>query len=161
MALAAGEAALARHDGTALLAAANSLDASGAHPADNDAQGVDLAQTWRKRAMAWGARPKLAREVWRGRALGPGYRVISLPARGEFHTRQIFVAGQKARVEMVAPSASSFSLRVLDDAHAPVCQRDAIATQLACAWVPIFSLPHEITIASRGATPARLYLLTD
>ncbi len=156
-ALAAGEAAVARHDGDALMAAADALALTRARPVEGEA---DLVPAWRTLALQWGAKPTQP-AVWRGRALGAGYRTITLPAHGTFHTRQVFVGGKKARVEMVATAASALSLVVQDDTSAPVCQREGVAAQFTCAWVPVFSLAHDITIASKAATPARLYLITD
>lgn len=154
--LQAGEAALKAHDAKRLMAAAVSLTTAGAQPAEGE---PDLARAWAHQAVLWGARPARVTPP-RGRLLGPGYRTITLGAGADFHTRQVFVGGQTARVELLSLSGGTFSLSVAEDQSAPLCRRTAEAGRITCTWVPLYSRPHEITVDNARAQPGRFYLVT-
>lgn len=154
--LVAGERAMAAHDARALMDAALALAASGAHPVEG---GDDLARAWAHQAVLWGAPPAKVAAA-RGRLLGPGYRMITLGPGADFHTRQVFTGGQAARVEVLALSSGSFTLSVSEDQSAPLCRRSADSGRVACAWVPLYSVPHEIVVNSARTQPARFYLVT-
>ena len=154
--LQAGDTALQARDAKALMAAAVALAATGAQPAEGE---PDLARAGAHQAVLWGAQPGVV-TAERGRLLGPGYRTIVLGAGSDFHTRQIFTGGQTARVELLALSGGAFSLSVAEDHGAPLCRRTASQGRVACAWVPLYSLPHEIVIDNQRAEPAKFYLVT-
>lgn len=155
LALVDGEAALAAHDPSALMAAALVLATHRAQPQE----GKDLARLWAHQAVLWGAKPQPV-PVRRGRILGPGYRQLVLAPRAQFRTRQLFAAGQGARVELMALSEGAFSLTIVDPAAGEVCRRNGTMGELACAWVPPFSAPHDITVENSQSRPARFYLVT-
>ena len=155
-ALVAGEAALARHDARALMAAAAAL----ARFRARDLEGDDLTTRWAQQAVAWGARP-VALPVWRGRMGGPGYRRFELAPGARFQTRQVFSAGQVARVSLAALGQGPFRLAVAGGDAARLCERSGSAGQVACTWTPAFSEPHEIVVENPQGRPARFYLVTD
>lgn len=157
-ALVAGDAALARHDGPALMAAVGQLSRLRAHA--EDAAGDDLVRRWQGQAQAWGAhlRPQ---PVWRGRLSGPGYRQLALAPGEQFQTRQVFAGGHGARVSLVALAGGRFRLTITGGDASRLCQREARGGQVACAWTPLFSEPHQITVENAEAAPSRFYLVTD
>lgn len=154
--LEAGEAALAAHDAPGLMKAAVALATSGAKPAQGE---PDLARAWAHQAVLWGALPAMI-PAERGRLVGPGYRMITLNPGSDFHTRQVFTGGQSARVEVLALSGGGFTLSVSEDQSAPLCRRSADSGRVACVWVPLYSLPHEIVVNNVRAQPGRFYLVT-
>lgn len=164
-ALLGGETALQHRDVRRLMDAAVMLARLHAHPIKGTAVDLaaggttDLAVRWAHQAVMWGASPRQL-PIWRGRMLGPGYRAIALAPGGQFHTRQVFAGGQKARVEAVALTQGRFSLSVVDDTPRSVCARDGSEGGLACDWVPTFSAPHDIAVQSKQAKPGRFYLVT-
>ncbi|KUR70924.1 hypothetical protein AQZ52_14005 [Novosphingobium fuchskuhlense] len=152
----AGETALAAHDAVGLMQAAIALATSGAKPIEGE---PDLARAWAHQAVLWGAPPAVI-PAERGRMLGPGYRAITLNAGSDFHTRQVFTGGQSARVEVLALSGGGFTLSVSEDQSTPLCRRTADSGRVACTWVPLYSLPHDITVSNARARPGRFYLVT-
>ncbi len=160
-ALQSGEAAITRHDARSLMAAAIKLADIEAHPADAD--GVNLALIWAKQARAWGAKANPSPQ-WRGRMLGPGYRQITLAGGTQYRTRQIFTAGQKARVQAIGMPSGAFSLVIAEDgtdsATTPLCQRHGANGTLSCEWIPTYSGPNDIALSNKQAKSAKFYLLT-
>ena len=155
-ALVAGEAALARHDSRALMAAAATLARTRAHAEGSE----DLATSWAHQATVWGAAP-VALPVWRGRMSGPGYRRFDLAAGARFETRQVFSGGQLARVALAVQGQGRFRLTIAGGDAALLCQREGRAGQVACTWTPAFSEPHAITVENAQGSTGRYYLVTD
>lgn len=157
-ALAAGEAALASHDAGALMDASETLTRLHAHAEDAGAD--DLARRWAGQAVQWGARPR-SLTVWRGRLTGPGYRQLALAPGGQFQTRQVFAAGHGARVALVALAGARFRLTVAGGDASHLCSREGRGGEVACAWTPLYSEPHRITVENVENQPSRFYLVTD
>lgn len=167
-ALAAGDAAAIAHNPRRLMLAAAALAEHGAHPvaatSGNDPSGAardgDKAVEWGHLAVQWGAQPYRVLP-WRGRMTGPGYRFLQLAPHARFQTRQVFMGGQSARVELVTLAQGLARLSVVVAGPSPRCFREARRGILVCAWRPVYSEPHEITVENDGATAARYYLVTS
>ena len=150
-----GEAARAGGDHAALLDTAKGLTALGASPAEGQ---DDLAALWMKEARAGGARAPAP--VFRGRALGPAYRRGMLGAGSRVTMRQLFLAGQRARIS-VAPTngASRLSMRVQDGEGGTLCAKQVGGQQADCAWLPLFTDRFNIVVENSGSMPAAFYLI--
>lgn len=153
--LAAGEAARGQGDYAALLRAGQALRLLGAHPAEGD---VDLAAQWVREATDHGATlPSDA--TYRGAALGPAYKRGALAGRGSFSVKQLFLAGQTARIA-VAPvdggAALSVSVKGMDGAT--LCTKSIVGQGAECAWMPVFTDRYAITIENEGTRPAAFFL---
>lgn len=153
-----GEAARAAGDYTALLRAAQALEALGAAPAEGQA---DLATQWTLEARAQGV--ATSRLAFRGRALGPAYRRGFLAGGGTVTVRQLFLAGQRAQISVAqsdrAGSSDRLSIRVRDGAGGTLCDKRVGPPQVDCAWLPLFTDRYAIEIANGGNRPAAFYLI--
>lgn len=138
-ALAQGSDASQRADLRQLRHAAADLCASGAAPLDGT---DDLAARWSRRAGGKALPP------FRDRALGPGYRSVTLAARGEWRSEQTFLAGQRARVGVVPAHAGPFVLQIVGDDHAPLCH--ASPSRNRCDWVPAYTARVSIVVRNVG-----------
>ena len=158
LALRDGVAAQARgRDGAdALLAAADRLQALGAHA---DADGTDLAQQWRQDALAAGAQPR--QPPMRGRALGAAYARGSLAAGGRNATRQVFLAGKAASVTVVPLSEQAIDVAIGPENKPSACARRASKPQASCRWIPGFTERYVIELANHGPHPADYFIIVD
>ena len=118
-------------------AAARVLRDASARPLE---QTDDLAVRW----QAPGAAPAPA---WRDRALGPGYRVVAIRPGGKVSFEQLFLAGQRARVAVLARPRGAFALSVTDDDGTQQC-----GGAPNCDWVPVWTTRYRIVLDNRGPT---------
>jgi hypothetical protein len=116
------------------------LVAVGARPIAGD----DLAVRWSKGS-------ELSR--YRDRALGPGYRAVSLDGG---RTEQVFLAGQRAHVALVSLDHTAFTLEVSDDQGVKQCQR---GTSNRCVWIPLWTTRYRIDVVNPGTRPGNNYLV--
>lgn len=125
-------AAVRRHAGEALAAL-------GARPASGT---PDLAKLW-----GAGAPP-----AYRDRALGPAYRIIAVVPGGSARFDQVFLAGQRARVAVVAHGAAPARVAVTDDDGLQQCgPRDPVGH---CDWVPLWTTRFRIELQNPGIRAA-------
>ena len=157
-AIIAGLKAEAHHDAAQMLNAAARLSAWGAHPQGDQ---PDLAQRWQARAIQLGARPSTA--ALRGRALGPGYRHLTLGASQTFSTEQTFLAGQRATIHVAASRDAKLRVMATSSDGAEACSQTKIADHGSadCAWIPIWTDRTKITIINTGLQPQTAVLLTN
>lgn len=154
MAIESGEAALRNRDDYALIAAARALDQLGARPATGE---PDLAAEWRTQARAGGHADFTP--PFRGRALGPAYRRGTLNGGQGLETEQVFLAGQKAAVALVAPSGA-ITLNIADAGGTAVCG-SAAPPRAQCRWLPVFTQRVRIRLANPGKATASYYLISN
>jgi hypothetical protein len=147
-----GDAAQAAADGDALIDTVQELSALGAHPAEGQ---EDLAALWTAQADATGATPAIP---YRGRALGPAYRRGSLAAGARVTLRQLFLAGQRARISVAPSAAAKLSIRVQGADGATLCAKPVGAGQVDCVWLPLFTDRYAIVIENDGPAAAGFYL---
>lgn len=150
-----GDVARASGDYVALLQAAQMLQTLGAVPAEGQ---DDLAALWMMEAHRNGVVSALA---YRGRALGPAYRRSSLAAGGRFNLRQLFLAGQSARISVAVAGGAPglLSIRVRDGAGGTLCDKAVGAPQVDCAWLPLFTDRYAIELVNGGSAPVSFYLI--
>ena len=142
-ALTSGAAELGR-PGTRLREAGTTLLVLGAKPI----AGEDLGVRWSKGA-------KLP-PPYRNRALGPGYRSVSLARGDAAHFEQVFLAGQRAQVALVPFNQSEFRLDVSDDRGSRQC---AVPTAMRCSWIPLWTTRYRIDVVNIGKRPGTSYLV--
>ncbi len=147
-ALADGSAA---HTAAGRERAAMVLASAAARPADG---GADLVLRWQ------GKRPAT---LYRNRALGPAYRAIGLAAGGSAAFDQTFLAGQIARVAVVALDTSRaapprVSVAVTDDDGAPQCHGAATPR---CDWVPLWTSRYHIALHNGSDATGKYYLVVQ
>lgn len=142
-ALSAG-AAQHNRPGRRLRDAGLALMAIGAKPIE----GEDLGERWSKGARA---------PAYRDRALGPGYRAISLEGGKTAHFEQVFLAGRKAQVALVSLDQATFQIEVSDDQGARQCA----GTGGRCAWTPLWTTRFRIDIANRSNRSGTSYLVVQ
>ncbi len=124
--------AVRRHSG-------ETLAALGARPA---AGTPDLAK-------AWGAGTP---PPYRDRALGPAYRIIAVVPGGSARFDQVFLAGQRARVAVVAHGTPPARVAVTDDDGLAQCgPSDPVGR---CDWVPLWTTRFRIELKNPGITAA-------
>lgn len=145
-ALAAGSRAAERGDRTGLRAAALTLRATGALPVMGD----DMVTRWLHDAHA------VPPPAERDRALGPGYRLLQLGGGDAAIFEQTFLAGRRARVEVVPMHGADFSMQVSDGATA-LCH--AAPERARCDWVPSYTTRFTIRIANPGPQPAYYFVM--
>lgn len=136
----------AAHSRAARARAAAVLQDAGAHPLDGD---PDLARRWRAPAVP----------AWRDRALGPGYRTLTLSAGGALRLDQTFLAGRRARVVAVGPVPPAFTLTISEPGMTMACP--ATRNGRACDWVPDHTARFGIDLANTGRTMQRLFLVVQ
>ena len=128
-------------------AAAAVLAAEGARPIDG---APDLA-------VQWAAAGRPAREFWRTRALGPGYRAVRLGGGQAIRLEQVFLAGQRAQVAVAAPAAMAFALSVSDDDDRRAC---AVSNRRAkCDWTPYYTTRFKIDLKNASRQAGTFYLV--
>ena len=147
VALAAGSRAADAGQPRALRIAALDLRASAAAPIE----GEDLALRWLRQAHATAPSPD------RDRALGPGYRSLALGGGGAVRFEQTFLAGQRARIAIVATRRADFALRVTDDDRATVCS--ASPDHARCDWIPTYTTRFRIEVQNPGAQAGRYFVI--
>lgn len=119
--------------------AGEALAASGARPV---AGTPDLA-------TAWGA---AGTPVFRDRALGPAYRIIAVDPGASARFDQVFLAGQRARIAVVAHGTAPARVAVTDDDGLPQCgASDPVGH---CDWVPLWTTRFRIELRNTGVKPA-------
>ena len=148
-AVAAGTRAERAGAGADLQRAARTLAATGAKPIAGD---EDLVERW---AAGGGTSPPAA--PYRNRALGPAYRKFVLAQGDTARFEQIFLAGQGARVAVVAAKGTAFQLSVSDDDGHAVC--DAARTSGRCDWVPLFTMRFKFALYNPGPAAAPYYIV--
>ncbi len=123
----------AQHDrpGRRLRDAGIALITIGAKPID----GEDLGQQWSKGVLP---------PAYRDRALGPGYRSVTLGRGRTAHFEQVFLAGRRAQVALVPLDQSAFRVEVSDDQGSRQC----IATVGRCTWVPLWTTRFRIDVVN-------------
>jgi hypothetical protein len=149
-ALAKGLRAETRADRPALRAAARALVESGAQPV---AGGVDSAAQWGQQS---GAR---TRPASRDRALGPGYRQLTLASGAATAFEATFLAGQRARVAVVPAPSSTVALRVGEAGQPAICE--AAPARPVCDWVPGYTARFQIEVRNPGSRAARLFIVVQ
>ena len=130
--------------GDRLRAAGTTLLLLGAKPIE----GEDLGLRWSKGA-------KLP-PPYRRRALGPGYRSVSLARGDAAHFEQVFLAGQRAQVALVPFNQSEFRLEVSDDQGSKQC---AVPAAMRCSWIPLWTTRYRIDVVNTGKKPGSSYLV--
>ena len=120
------------------------LVAIGAKPIE----GEDLGERWSKGAHA---------PAYRDRALGPGYRAISLEGGRTVHFEQVFFAGRKAQVALVPFDQATFQIEVSDDHGARQCAGNGGR----CAWTPLWTTRFRIDVANRSKRAGTSYLVVQ
>ncbi len=119
--------------------AAETLAALGARPT---AGTPDLAKLW-----GAGTPP-----AYRDRALGPAYRIIAVVPGGSARFDQVFLAGQRARVAVVAHGTAPARVAVTDDDGLPQCgASDAVGR---CDWVPLWTTRFRIELKNPDSQAA-------
>lgn len=154
--LAKGEAALAAQDYATLRKAAISLKGQGAQPEEG---AEDVASKWLSIAEQGGASgpPPL----YRGRALGPGYRIGYIDRGGIFAMQQTFLAGEKARISVVPREGAQLKVTVTKDDGTKLCDKAVGAPQASCDWMPVFTGRFQISVQNAGSAKAAFYLVVD
>ena len=151
VALKQGSEAERRHDTRAAADAGRTVAILGAVPSGDT---PDMAQRW----SADGTRLTGAPSPYRDRALGPGYRLVSLDPGGFAQFDQTFLAGRRARVAVVALDRAGFDLAVRDE-DGPVCAVDARPG--GCNWIPWATARFRIEIKNRATSRANFYLVVQ
>lgn len=141
-------------DGAALLAAASLLEASGARPAEGEA---DLIVRWRDMASELGETLPPAR----GRIAGPAYRNGSVGAGEAAVLRDSFHSGRAARVSLQARGAGTLRLSIRRNDGEAVCEALATTAPVSCQWVPVWSEPFTIEITNLTGAQIPYYLITN
>ena len=120
------------------------LLAIGARPLE----GNDLGNTWAgNQAMRY-----------RDRALGPGYRTVTVMPGRTAHFEQTFLAGQRAQVAIVALDRARFALAIKDDEGAVSC---AAPPGGRCSWVPLWTTRYGIDVSNTGRATGRYYMVVQ
>jgi len=101
-----------------------------------------------------------AGEVFRGRALGPGYRRAQLAAGERLVIDQIFYAGERAEMAAQTRGGQPVALAVANRQAEKVCEAQ-LTPNARCRWLPIFTERFSITLTNRGTTPASVYLVFE
>ncbi len=135
--------------------AARTLDALGAHPADD--HDPDLARLWAAAAY----RGKAAPPPFRGRILGPGYVAGAVAAGGRVATEQLFLGGQSAHVAVSTATSAKLSLTIRNGSGDTVCAIPNNSANTACHWVAIFSERYRIEVSNPSAQSAKYFLVTN
>ncbi len=150
----AAELAGDRKQAPVLRRVADTLVAAGARPLEGT---QDLAQHWRAAAERVDPGHGAVLPGYRDRALGPAYRTVTLPGGGKAVFEQVFLAGQRARVSVVAVSNSDFQLSVSDDDNRQVCRNSVTASR--CEWVPAWTTRFNVNILNSGPAAGVYYLV--
>jgi hypothetical protein len=124
--------------------AARILAGLGAHPLDG---GEDYAATW-----AGGTTPRSA--PLRERALGPGYRRVTIEPNGSARFDQTFLAGRLARVAVAPVRNVAFRLEVSGDGGQSYCSGGR-----SCEWVPAYTQRFQVRIDNRAHQPAEFFVV--
>jgi hypothetical protein len=132
------------------------LTITGARPT-NPAQ-EDLALRWASRAQALGAE---APTPYRGRGLGPAYKLGHLPPGGELALEQIFIGGRKAEVSLMPVVPATLILEIREEKDRVVCRRSAQDPPAKCSWIPVYTGRHALSIRNTGAQPADYFIVTN
>ena len=135
--------------------AARTLDALGAHPADDHEP--DLARMWAAAAYRGKATPL----PFRGRILGPGYVAGAVAAGGRVATEQLFLGGQSAHVAISTAASAKLSLTIRNGNGDNVCAIPNYSPNTACHWVAIFSERYRIEVSNPSAQSAHYFLVTN
>ncbi|GGB65338.1 hypothetical protein [Glycocaulis alkaliphilus] len=149
-----GLRAEAAGDGAALLAAASLLEASGARPAEGEA---DLAARWQARAAELGETVPPSR----GRIAGPAYRNGIVGAGETALLRDSFHSGRAARVSLQARGSGTLRLSIRRHDGEPVCEALATTAPVSCQWVPVWSEPFTIEVVNLTGAQIPYYLITN
>lgn len=132
--------------GNRLRTAGTTLLMLGAKPIE----GEDLGVRWSKGAKR--------SPPYRNRALGPGYRSVSLARGDAAHFEQVFLAGQRARVALVPFNQSQFRLEVSDDEGNRQC---TVSTAMRCSWIPLWTTRYRIDVLNTGEKSGSSYLVVQ
>jgi hypothetical protein len=124
--------------------AAELLAGLGAHPVDG---GEDYAVTWAG-TKAGHAAPL------RERALGPGYRRVTIEPNGSARFDQTFLAGRIARVAVAPVRKAAFRLEVSGDGGQSYCSGTR-----SCEWVPAYTQRFQVRIDNRAAQPTEFFVV--
>ena len=124
--------------------AGRSLIASEARPLD----GEDVGKAW----AGGGA------SHYRDRALGPGYRTVTVAPGATAHFEQTFLAGQRAQVAIVALDRARFTLAVKDDEGTLSCTSPPDGR---CSWMPLWTTRYGIDIGNPGRGTGRYYMVVQ
>ena len=149
-ALASGSEAASKGDIARLRVAVGDLRGSGATPVEG---GEDVGGRWSRTASA------APTPSYRERALGPGYRSLSLRSGGVWRFEQTFLGGQRARVAIVPTRAGSFTMQVTGDDEEMVCA--ASPTHRLCDWVPGYTTRFTIELRNPGPTPGDYFIVME
>lgn len=150
VALRVGSGAERTGDTAGLRRAATDLAASGAEPLPG---GEDLFLRWSRRGGRGLPTP------FRDRVLGPGYRAISLAAKGVWRSQQSFLGGQRAQVGVVPVGAARFALHIAGDDRETVCH--AAPSHGKCDWVPAYTARFSIEVRNTGPGAARYLIVVQ
>ncbi|WP_295637927.1 hypothetical protein [Novosphingobium sp.] len=153
-ALASGNSAEEHRNGQAMRAAANALLQAGALPLDGM---QDEAARWLARSDAIQRKPHAAAIPFRNRVLGAGYRMVAIAPGATTQFDQTFLAGQRARVAVVALTNSEFSLSVRGDDGQSVCA--AASPKSRCDWVPAWTTRYAILLSNPGKIKSDYYVI--
>lgn len=145
------------HDAKGLMKASLALSRMGARPIEG---GDDLAQQWRRAAIAQGAKPTKS-PSFRGRTLGSAYKSGSIGPGDVFSTHQSFYAGQKADVLLVPKNHATLTLRIADDEGHDVCSVSNASEDIGCSWVPSFTGRHDIEISNESQSRVGFYMVLN
>ncbi|MEZ5710201.1 MAG: hypothetical protein R3E02_12525 [Blastomonas sp.] len=140
-----------------LAGAARKLERLSARPLDEDGQ--DLVAGLRNEAMTRDPALKLA--PLRGRAIGPGYRQTGLAAGDSDRLEQIFLAGERAKLALSPMGNARLRLKVTDADGKTVCRLTISEKRAGCAWTPLFTTRHTITVENISANRAKFFLVVD
>lgn len=158
-ALAEGERAAddGRQGAAELLEVSRFLLAAGARTAEP--AGPDLAQAWWNAAVERGAPVTLP--PYRGRPLGPAYRRARIAPGATASLEQLFLAGQRAEIALMPTRPSALVLEVSETNGRTICRRRAEDPPAQCAWLPVFTTRHAITIKNEGRAAADYFLVVN
>ena len=152
--LASGSAAERSGRNEIMLSSASTLVREGAVPA---AGSEDVALRWFEKARSASHKNMPASAAYRDRALGAGYRMIAIVSGGAAQFEQTFLAGQRARIAVVALTKADYSLSVRDDEGQSVCVN---TPQLGrCDWVPAWTTRYKIELSNRSKTKSDYYVV--
>ena len=143
-------------DGKALARAGAVLTMTGARPTDPAQE--DLALRWASRAQALGEEAPIP---YRGRGLGPAYKLGHLPPGGELALEQIFIGGRKAEVSLMPIAPAPLILEIRQEKERVVCRRSAQDPPAKCSWIPVYTGRHALSIRNTGARPADYFIVTN
>jgi hypothetical protein len=133
------------------------LHATGAHPAEESAPSLD--RVWSAVARRHGETATLPPD--RGRPLGPAYRRARIGPGGTASLQQLFLAGQRAEIALMPNGPAALVLEVNDAEGRRICTRRAEEPPANCAWLPVYTTRHSITIKNEGRAPADYFLVVN